>query len=68
MVNDVGYFRAEMVKLLLVEIRLFYRIMKKSFQGPMHGRLRCGKMVYLHGRLPMGPISVHPAMENQGQK
>ena len=31
------------LRLLLVEIRLFHRIVWKAFQSPTHGRLWCGK-------------------------
>lgn len=30
--------------LLLMEITFFPRIVRKAFQGPMHGRLWCGKI------------------------
>ena len=51
---------------LSVEIRLFNRITRRAFHGPVHERLWCGRMVYSGGRLPLGfqfPVSLHPAME-----
>lgn len=51
---------------MLVEIRLFQRITRKAFQGPMHGRLLFGNMIYSGENRPVSfqcPISFHLAME-----
>lgn len=49
--NDFGQ-----VALLLVEIRLFQGTAGKAIQGPMHGRLQGGEMVYSCGRRPLGSL------------
>ena len=50
--------------MLSVEIGLFHRTARKAFQRLLHKRLLCGKVVRLCGRLALGLLSMHPAMDN----
>lgn len=59
------------ILVLSMEIRLSYGITKKAFQGPIwEAEVWSHSKVYSGGNLPLGfqcPISILPAMENQGQ-
>ena len=52
--------------MLSMGIKLFDRIAREAFQGPMHGTLWSGKVVYSGGNLPQEfqfPIFLCPSME-----
>ena len=54
-------------QVLSMEIRLVHGIERKALQGPTHGRLWCGNMVYLRRNLPLGfqfPIYLCHTLEN----
>ena len=57
---------AQVVKMLVVDIRLLHTIAREAAEGPTHRRSWCGKTAYLCGRRPLGfqcYISLCPTME-----